>query len=143
MRAVYQIVVDTNVVVSALLSRRGASHRLLRLVGDGRWKMNLSVPLVFEYEQTMKRLCTGSALTESGIDDILHFLCASANLRPIFFLWRPLLPDPGDHMVLELAVESRADFIVTFNERDFDGAGQFGISVAPPGAFLAIMGEKP
>lgn len=115
----------------------------MRLVGDGRWKMNLSVPLVLEYEQTLKRLCIGGALGAGDIDGIVEFLCASANLRPIFFLWRPLLPDPKDHMVLELAVESRADVIVTFNARDFAGAGQFGISVVPPGACLGIMGEKP
>jgi len=139
----YQVVVDTNVVVAALLSRRGASHRLMRLVGDGRWKMNLSVPLVLKYEQTLKRLCIDGAMGASDIDGILEFLCASANRRPIFFLWRPLLPDPNDHMVLELAVASRADFIVTFNARDFAAAGQFGIPVIPPGKFLAIMGEKP
>jgi putative PIN family toxin of toxin-antitoxin system len=138
----YQVVVDTNVIVAALLSKRGASHRLLRLVGDGRWKMNLSVPLVLEYEQTLKRVCAGAALASSDIDDILDFLCVSANLRPIFFLWRPLLPDPKDHMVLELAVESRADFIVTFNARDFAGAAQFGIEVTAPSVFLAIMGEE-
>jgi predicted nucleic acid-binding protein len=45
----YQVVIDTNVLVAALLSNRGASHRLLRLVGDDRWRMNLSVPLVLEF----------------------------------------------------------------------------------------------
>lgn len=139
----YQVVVDTNVIVAALLSSRGASHRLLLLMGDGRWKMNLSVPLVLEYEQTLKRVCTGATITSSDIDDILDFLCASANLRPIFFLWRPVLPDQKDNMVLELAVESRADFIVTFNAKDFADAAQFGIAVAAPGSFLAIMGEEP
>src|SRR5208283_2050880 len=121
----YRAVVDTNVVVSALRSSRGASHRLLRLVGDERWKMNLSVPLALEYEQTVKRLC-GGALSDSDIEDVLDYLCASAQLCPIFFLWRPLLPDPKDEMVLELAVESRADFIVTFNARDFSAAPRFG-----------------
>ena len=77
------------------------------------------------------------------MDDILEFLCASANLRPIFFLWRPWLPDPKDDLVLELAVESRADFIVTFNAKDFAGAEQFGISVLSPGRFLAILEEEP
>ena len=90
----YQVVVDTNVLVAALLSSRGASHRLLRLVGDHRWRINLSVPLVFEYEQALKRVCTGGDLSGSDIDSVVHFLCASANLRLIFFLWRPLLPDP-------------------------------------------------
>ena len=49
----YQVVIDTNVLASALLSNRGASHRLLRMVGDPRWRINVSVPLVFEYEQTL------------------------------------------------------------------------------------------
>jgi predicted nucleic acid-binding protein len=74
---------------------------------------------------------------------VLAYLCASANLRPIFVLWRPLLPDPGDHMVLELAIESRADFIVTFNRRDFTPARQSGIRVATPAEFLVILKEEP
>ena len=52
---------------------------------------------------------------------------------------RTLLPDPGDHMVLELAVESTADFIVTFNARDFRPAVQFGIRIVTPAEFLAIL----
>ena len=137
----YQVVIDTNVLVAAMLSNRGASHRLLRLVGDRRWRINLSVPLVFEYEQTLKRVCTGGALSDSDVDSVVYFLCANANLRPIFFLWRPLLPDPKDDFLLELAVESRADFLVTFNTRDFAGAERFGIRVVSPREFLAIIGE--
>ena len=86
-----------------------------------RWRLNLSVPLV-EYEQTLKRVCTGGDLSSSDIESVVHFLCANASLRPIFFLWRPFLPDPKDDFLLELAVESRADFVITFNTRDFAGA---------------------
>jgi predicted nucleic acid-binding protein len=73
----------------------------------------------------------------------MEFLCASANLRLIYFLWRPFLPDPKDDFVLELAVESRADFLITFNTRDFEGAERFGIRVILPREFLAIIGEEP
>ena len=139
----YQVVIDTNVIVAALLSNRGASHRLLRLVGDPRWRINLSVPLVLEYEQTLKRVCTSGDLSGSDIDSVVHFLCANANLRSIFFLWRPLLPDPKDDFVLELAVESRTDFLLTFNTKDFVGAERFGIRVTSPREFLAIIGEAP
>ena len=139
----YQVVIDTNVIVAALLSNRGASHRLLRLVGDPRWRINLSVPLVLEYEQTLKRVCTSGDLSGSDIDSVVHFLCANANLRSIFFLWWPLLPDPKDDFVLELAVESRTDFLLTFNTRDFVGAERFGIRVTSPREFLAIIGEAP
>lgn len=137
----YQVVIDTNVLVAALRSNLGAAHRLLRLVGDPRWRINVSVPLALEYEQTLKRVCTGGPLSISDIDGVLHFLCANANLRPIFFLWQPLLPDPKDDFVLELAVESRADFLLTFNTRDFVGAERFGIQVVSPRQFLAIIGE--
>jgi predicted nucleic acid-binding protein len=58
-------------------------------------------------------------------------------------LWRPLLPDPDDHMVLELAIESRSDFIVTFNRKDFGAAEQFGIRVVTPVEFLAILEKEP
>jgi putative PIN family toxin of toxin-antitoxin system len=139
----YQAVIDTNVLVAAMLSNRGASHRLLRLVGADRWRINLSVPLVLEYEQTLKRVCTGGDLSGSDIDSVMQYLCANANLRDIFFLWRPLLPDPKDDFVLELAVESRADFLLTFNTRDFAGAERFGIRVISPREFLAIIGEEP
>src|SRR5258708_2755310 len=77
---------------------------------DHRWCIDLSVPLVFGYEQTHKRFCSGGALSESDLESVLHFLCTHANLRPIFFLWQPFLPHPKDDFVLELAVESRADF---------------------------------
>jgi putative PIN family toxin of toxin-antitoxin system len=134
-----QVVLDTNVVAAAMLSKRGASHQLLRLVGDPRWRLNLSVPLALEYEQTLKRVCADSAVGLGGIEDVLAYLCGAARLRPIFFLWRPLLPDPGDHMVLELAVESRADYLVTFNAKDFKPAVRFGIQVVTPAEFLAIL----
>jgi len=99
------------------------------------------VPLVVEYEQTLKRVCAGGSQSESDIDGVLRFLCANANLRLILFLWRPILPDPKDDFVLELAVESRADFLITFNTKDFVGAERFGVRVISPREFLAIIGE--
>jgi hypothetical protein len=66
--------------------------------------VNLSVPLVVEYEVVAKRMLDQTQLTEQDLEDILDYICAVANKRRIFFLWRPLLPDPGDDMVLELAV---------------------------------------
>lgn len=137
----YQVVLDTNVLIAALRSRRGASHRLLGLIGDRRWQMNLSVPLFLEYEDVAKRPDAGLTLSTGEIDDILDFICAEANLREIFYLWRPVLPDPKDDFVLELAVESRCDFIVTFNIRDFAGAETFGIEAITPQEFLRKLGE--
>src|SRR5436189_394416 len=99
--AVRQIVLDTNVIVSALRSRRGASHRLLLLLDQEEFEINLSVPLILEYESAAMRLVDTTALTRRDIEDVLDYLCHVANLREIFFLWRPVLKDPSDDMVLE------------------------------------------
>jgi putative PIN family toxin of toxin-antitoxin system len=138
---VYQVVVDTNVLLAALRSRSGASYRLLSLVGDRRWRMNLSVPLFLEYEDVVKRPNSGLSLSAVEVDDILDFICAEANLREIFYLWRPILPDPKDDFILELAVEGGCDYIVTFNVRDFAGVEKFGIEVITPQEFLRRLGE--
>ena len=68
--------------------------------------------------------------------DILDYLCAAGEKRQIFYLWRPLLKDSKDDMVLELAVESESNWIVTFNKRDFKGCETFGINLATPKEFL-------
>ena len=139
----FQVVIDTNVLLSALQSTKGASYRLLSLVGDNRWQLNLSVALVLEYEDVLKRTETGLKLTHDEIDDVLDFLCARANLCEIFYLWRPHLRDPKDDFVLELAVESSCNFIVTFNVKDFGGVEEFGIKAITPREFLQVLGEIP
>ncbi|OHB77379.1 MAG: DNA-binding protein [Planctomycetes bacterium RBG_16_59_8] len=135
------IVIDTNVVVSALRSRLGAAHKLLLLVGTGRFQTNISVPLALEYESALKRIEDDILLTGREIDDVLDYICKAANHRRIFFLWRPFLRDPKDDLVLELAVSAGCGYIVTFNEKDFHGAEeQFGVNIVAPGKFLRIVG---
>jgi putative PIN family toxin of toxin-antitoxin system len=136
-----QIVLDTNVLLSALRSQFGTSFRLLSLIGDPRFQINISVALVFEYEDVLKRPKMKLALTHQEIDAILDYLCQNANRREIFFLWRPILVDPKDDFILELAVESNCDYIVTFNKKDFDEAKSFGIEALKPNEFLRIIGE--
>jgi len=138
---VSKIVLDTNVLVAGLRSRNGASFQVLRLVGRDRFETALSVPLVIEYEAVLKRQSRVLGLTHSDIDDVLDFLCKVSSLRQIFYLWRPFLRDPGDDMVLELAVEAEADFIVTHNRRDFAGAESFGIGLTTPQSLLREIGE--
>jgi putative PIN family toxin of toxin-antitoxin system len=137
----FQIVLDTNVLVSALRSKRGASFRLLRLLEDSRFEINVSVPVVIEYEKAAKGTVRRGGVSAQGIDDILDFICAVARHRKIYYLWRPLLRDPKDDMVLELAVAGGCDFIVTYNQRDFIGAEEFGIGVLTPKEFLHRIGD--
>ncbi len=135
------VVLDTNVFVSALRSRRGASFRLLELVGTGRFDVELSVPLALEYQAVGRRVLPDTTVSEPAFEDILDFVCRSARHREVFFSWRPCLSDPGDDMVLELAVAAGGAAVVTFNRADFRGAERFGVRVISPQDFLAEIGE--
>jgi len=138
------IVIDTNVFITALRSRRGASFRLLSLVGiDRRIVVSFSVPLILEYEAVAKRLSRSLGLTHSDIEDAIDYLCSVAQLCNVFYLWRPTLRDPGDEMVLELAASAGCDAIVTYNAADYSEARRFGIDVLSPMAFLQNIGEIP
>lgn len=137
-----QVVIDTNVFVSALRSNGGASFKLLSLIGKStRFEINLSVPLVLEYEDVANRQAHVTGLSSQDVSDIIDYLCSVGNRRQIFFLWRPFLKDPKDDMVLELAVEAQCQFIISFNRRDFAGVEQFGLQVLTPQQFLKKIGE--
>jgi putative PIN family toxin of toxin-antitoxin system len=136
-----QVVLDTNVIVSALRSQQGASYKLLMLVGRADFEINLSLSLLLEYEDATKRLLDQISLAEDDIDNILDYLCSMANQREVFYLWRPFLRDPKDDMVLELAVSGRCEAIITYNKKDFVGVDQFGLRVMTPKEFLEELGE--
>jgi putative PIN family toxin of toxin-antitoxin system len=138
-----QIVIDTNVLVAGLRSRRGSAFRLLTLVGTGRFDIHLSVPLVLEYEDVLLRELPHLQVSRTAVEDLLDFHCAVATCHSIFFLWRPFLRDPKDDMIVELAVKAGCDFIVTYNTRDFAGVEQFGLRAIGPGAFLQHIGALP
>jgi putative PIN family toxin of toxin-antitoxin system len=139
-----RIVVDTNVIVSGLRSTRGASHRLLNLIGKSpSFEISLSVPLLLEYEDALKRQTRHLGLRYKDIDDVLEYLCSVATLHEIYYLWRPVLRDPHDDFVLELAVGAGCETIVTFNTRDFAGAETFGLRVERPQEFMKRIGEVP
>jgi putative PIN family toxin of toxin-antitoxin system len=137
-----QIVIDTNVLISALRSQQGASFRLLSLIGESSlFEINISVPLILEYEDVAKRYLKEMGLTQKDVSDIIDYLCSVGNRRRIYFLWRPLLKDPKDDMILELAVEAQCDYIISFNKRDFVGIQQFDLQALTPQEFLKIIGE--
>ena len=136
-----RIVIDTNVLISALRSRNGAAFKLLTLLGRGKFVVSISVPLVLEYEAAAKLLSKKFKLSYSDIDDVLDYFCSVSERRKIHFLWRPVLRDPSDDMVLELAVESESAYILTYNKRDFQGSKRFGVEVITPKEFLVKIGE--
>jgi predicted nucleic acid-binding protein len=72
--------------------------------------------------------------------NLIDYHCTVANHHRIFFLWRPILRDPDDEMVLELAVKAECDYIVTFNKWDFQGIERFDLEALDPREFLQIIG---
>lgn len=135
------MVLDTNVLVAASRSGRGASARLLSLVGLGHFEVFVSVPLVVEYEAVLTRDLSPGSAKRRVWSDILDYLCAVGRRQEIFFLWRPQLRDPKDDMVLELAVAGRCDAIVSYNKKDFGDLGRFDLRVLTAKELLEEIGE--
>ena len=138
-------VLDTAVLVAAIRSNKGASRQLVRAALGARFELLLSVALVLEYEAVLKRPehLKASGATTSEIDKLLDALIAKA--EPVFraFVWRPLLRDADDDMVLETAMSGHADLLVTFNQRDFEpAASQLGIAVVSPQQALGEIGRR-
>lgn len=138
-----QVVIDTNILVAGLRSRRGSAFQVLRLIGTGRFDLHLSVPLVLEYQEVLLRELSHLYLGPAEVDDLLDYYCTVGIHHEIFFLWRPFLRDPKDDMVLELAVKAGYQSIITYNRADFAGVEQFGISLLEPAQFLRLIGMLP
>ena len=133
------MVLDTSVVVAALRTRRGAGNAVLRLVAQRRVVALATPPLFLEYEDVLKRpehqLVHG--LTPEAVDEFLAELAALLEPVEVNFQWRPQSRDPNDEMVLEAAINGRADGLVTYNIGDFAGAAErFRISVLRPADLL-------
>ena len=130
-----RLVLDSDAVVGALRSPAGASAALLGLALDGEVTLLANVALVLEYEAVCRRPehVAASGLTAAEVDMFVDALAALAEPVESHFVWRPQLRDASDEMVLEAAVNGRADAIVTFNRRDYATAPQrFGVAVWLP-----------
>jgi putative PIN family toxin of toxin-antitoxin system len=138
--ATLQLVIDTNVIVAGLRSPNGASYQVLQLLGNDLFDVHVSVPLILEYESAIQSHLSNLPITEEDVSAFLDFICQVAHAHEIYFLWRPLLSDPGDDMVLEVAVASASDAIVTFNKSDFRGCERFGLRLLTPAELLMEIG---
>ena len=137
-----KIVIDTNVIVSGLQSDMGYSHKLLEELPNGKFEISISVPLVLEYEAQLKKHLSSEIFTGEDIDDFIDYICKIGKKTPIYYLWRPFLKDPFDDHVLELALASQSQYIVTFNKKDFKDTEHYGIEIVNPGEFFDILGER-
>lgn len=141
-----RVVLDTDVMLAALRSDRGASRRLLTMASDGGFELLASLPLMIEYEAVLTRpeQLDAIGLSAAEVNEILDAVAKVATPVPLRFLWRPRLKDPADEMVLETAVNGSADRLVTFNIRHLgDAARDFGIrAIRPPEAWKEAQGHE-
>jgi putative PIN family toxin of toxin-antitoxin system len=136
---VFRIVLGTSVVVAALRTRLGAGNAVLQLVARRRVVALATPPLFLEYEDVLKRpehrLAHG--LAPAAIDEFLAELAALIEPVEVHFQWRPQARDPNDEMVLEAAINGRADALVTYNVADFaEAARRFELAVLHPHELL-------
>ena len=131
--------IDTNILVSGLRSRLGASNELLTRMALRHFRPVVSTALCLEYADVLHRPGLLPSYTSQQIDAFLDSFCSLAREVPIYFRWRPYLPDPKDDLVFECALASGASHIITHNLRDFVGAERFGVSVVTPKDFMNIL----
>ncbi len=134
-----RVVLDTSVLVAGLRSRLGASNRVLVAVAGRRCVPLVTTAVFLEYEAVLLRpeqqLATG--MNPEDVEGFLAAFASAAEAVELNFLWRPQLRDPADELILEAAVNGRADAVVTHNVRDFRSATlHFGILILTPVEFL-------
>ncbi|UQB41533.1 putative toxin-antitoxin system toxin component, PIN family [Thiomicrospira microaerophila] len=140
-----KIVCDTNVWLSALTSNQGASHVLVKwLFQQSSQLHSVSTPFIMELEDVLLRPKNRERMPQFSEQDLRRFIddiCCISNRQPIYFLWRPLIKDPKDDMVLELAVNAQAEYLISFNIQDFKAIeGKFNFTLCTPKAFLQQQG---
>jgi len=136
-------ILDTNVLLAALISRRGASFEILRRLRLGEWRLALSNHLLLEYEEVLKRNAVNLGLTFEEIDQLLNAICQAAECVNLPLAQTPRLADPDDEPLVRLAEASRAQLITTHNLRHLRAAEAHGVTVLLPREFLRILSTKP
>ncbi len=132
-------VFDTHVLVAGLRSASGASYQIILAADRGEFEIALSVPLLIEYEDVTSRPESGIPLPPAAITDIINRLAMISHRQLIYYLWRPILPDPKHDMVLEVALAAGVSHIITFNKKDLKPTSEFGIAVVQPSEFLPLI----
>ena len=133
------VTLDTNVIFSALYSKTGASHQILRLILEGKIKLALSSQVYFEYCDVLTRPnnIAQLALTREEIEATLDLLALLAQNHKIYFLLRPNLVDEDDNLFYECAFASESDYLITSNVKHLSQGELkgFGFQVVTPRRF--------
>ncbi len=128
-----RIVLDTNVLVSGLISPFGPPARILELVLAGDLILVFDDRILAEYRQVLKRERFG--INTDDIADLLRYFEATGE-HVTAHLVSVALPDPDDLPFLEVALTAQVDALVTGNTRHYPPDLCQGIAVLSPAVFL-------
>lgn len=135
-----RIVLDTSVLVAASRSRNGASFRIVSRLPSPEFEIALTIAVYTEWQAVLTR---AEHLPPGATPDMalgfLRYLASIAHLQDVHFLWRPFLRDPDDDMMLECAVASGSEFIVTHNVKDFRRVQELKVQAITPADFLKLL----
>lgn len=133
---------DTNVLIAALRSRRGASFEVFRRLRLGQWTAVISNHLLYEYEEIMGQQSAALRLTTADIDQLLNAICARSVVSRLTHVWQPVLTDADDEPLVQLACESAVYRIVSHNVRHLEPAIRLGVEILKPRDFLAMLDQR-
>jgi putative PIN family toxin of toxin-antitoxin system len=132
-----RIVLDTSVLVAASRSCNGASFRVVSMLPSPEFEIALTIAVYTEWQAVLTRPeHLPSGVTVDMALGFVRYLASVAHLQDVHFLWRPFLRDPDDDMVLECAVASGCEFIVTHNVKDFRRVEELNVRAITPADFL-------
>ena len=138
-----KIVLETSVLVAAARSRNGASFKLVSMLPTPEIEIALTVAVYTEWQAVMTRpenLPSGATLDDALA--FLRYLASIAHLQDVHFLWRPFSRDPDDDMIVECAVASGCEYIVTHNVKDFRRVEELKVQAITPAQLLNLLWRK-
>ena len=138
-----RIVLDTSVLVAAARSRNGVSFKIVSMLPTPEIEIALTVAVYTEWQAVMTRpenLPPGA--TPDNALAFLRYLASIAHLQDVHFLWRPFSRDPDDDMIVECAVASGCEYIVTHNVKDFRRVKELKVQAITPAELLNLLRRK-
>ena len=128
-----RVVVDTNVIISALLKPGSKPSRILRLILQGDLAIVINDHILAEYTEVASRPIF--QLDKDKVQIVLDYLGSVAIRAPSLPI-RPSLPDPGDEPFLEAALSTKAHFLITGNKKHYPARSCKKVTVVTPSEFL-------
>ncbi len=134
-----KVVLDTNVLVSALIKAYSLPASILRLVLGGQVKIAYDERILNEYRQVLRRPKFGFA--EEHIQTLLEFI-EKEGIHALALPLKQSLPDPDDEMFLEVALAIGANALVSGNKKHFPAKCALEIPILNPHEFMKRWREE-